>query len=180
MSSFLQCSIELLNSYYFVKQRKCKRGLSELKDLTHACTGWFPPNSVSHLCPLPSTPVPVATTPWCRSRVELQEVLPADPGPFQSLTGRRQQHKPKATLQPGVPAPTESGPCFFSPAERAKWPLDFSRRNSRGLSNLSPGKTSSCMKRPATSIIFISRFSASPCQHAPSSQRDTLSFTMIF
>lgn len=114
MSSFLQCSIELLNSYYLVKQRKCKRGLSELKDLTHACTGWFPPNSVSHLCPLPSTPVPVATTPWCRSRVELQEVLPADPGPFQSLTGRRQQHKPKATLQPGVPAPTESGPCFFS------------------------------------------------------------------
>lgn len=114
MSSFLQCSIELLNSYYLVKQRKCKRGLSELKDLTHACTGWFPPNSVSHLCPLPSTPVPVATTPRCCRQAELQEVLPADPSPFQSLTGRRQQHKPKATLQPSVPAPTESGPCFFS------------------------------------------------------------------
>lgn len=130
MSSFLQCSIELLNSYYFVKQKKCKRGLFERKVLTHACTGCFPPNSASNHCPLPSTLGPGATTPRCRGRAELQEAPPADPGPFQSLTGRRQQHKPKATLRPGVPAPTESGPCFF-PAERAKWPLGLLQEEER-------------------------------------------------
>lgn len=46
MSSFLQCSIELLNSYNFVKQKKCKRGLLKSKG-SHPCLDCvFPPKFV--------------------------------------------------------------------------------------------------------------------------------------
>lgn len=61
MSSFLQCSIELLNSYNFVKQKKCKRGLLKSKG-SHLCLDCvFHPNLWSSL--VPSTwaePIPAA------------------------------------------------------------------------------------------------------------------------
>lgn len=61
MSSFLQCSIELLNSYNFVKQKKCKRGLLKSKG-SHLCLDCvFHPNLWSNL--VPSTwaePIPAA------------------------------------------------------------------------------------------------------------------------
>lgn len=51
MSSFLQCSIELLNSYDFVKQKKCKRGLLKSKG-SHLCLDCvFHPNLWSNLVP---------------------------------------------------------------------------------------------------------------------------------
>lgn len=53
MSSFLQCSTELLNSYYFVKQKKCKRGLLKSKVLTHGWTMHLTSNLVSNLHPPP-------------------------------------------------------------------------------------------------------------------------------
>lgn len=53
MSSFLQCSIELLNSYDFVKQKKCKRGLLKSKG-SHPCLDCvFHPNLWSNLYPPP-------------------------------------------------------------------------------------------------------------------------------
>lgn len=53
MSLFLPCSTELLNSYCFVKQKKCKRGLSKSKVLTHGWTMYLPSNLVSSLHPPP-------------------------------------------------------------------------------------------------------------------------------
>lgn len=53
MSSFLQCSIELLNSYDFVKQKKCKRGLLKSKG-SHPCLDCvFHPNLWSNPYPPP-------------------------------------------------------------------------------------------------------------------------------
>lgn len=53
MSSFLQCSIELLNSYDFVKQKKCKRGLLKSKGSYPCLDCVFHPNLWSNLYPPP-------------------------------------------------------------------------------------------------------------------------------
>lgn len=70
MSSFLQCSIELLNSYNFVKQKKCKRGRLKSKG-SHPCLDCvFHPNLWSNLNPPPG-PNPSASSSkgpsssWC-------------------------------------------------------------------------------------------------------------------
>lgn len=62
MSSFLQCSIELLNSYNFVKQKKCKRGLLKSKG-SHPCLDCvFHPNLWSNLYPPPGPNPPASSS----------------------------------------------------------------------------------------------------------------------
>lgn len=118
MSSFLQCSIELLNSYNFVKQKKCKRGLLKSKVLTHVWTLHFPSNFASNLYPpplseptrfnqrkgptarggaeSPSSSPDVAPTGLATARLEqsgLGEALPYELQPLSSVTGRNRQHR---------------------------------------------------------------------------------------
>lgn len=140
--------------------------------------GVFPltPRATTALCLPPSAQGPpphgAAAEQSCKRRL-LQTPAPSSPS---RGGGSSTNQKPRCGLVSPLPP---SQDLVFSRQREQSGPLDFSRRKNGGLSNLSPCKTTSCMKRPATSI-FISRFSASPCQHTPSSQRDTLSFTMVF
>lgn len=125
MSSFLQCSIELLNSYYFVEQKKCKRGLLKSEVLTHVWTIHFPPNFASNLPPpplsqqtrfnqrkgptapggaqSPSSPPAVAPTAlptaWLSGAGSARR-SPASSSPSPSVTGRNRQHRPGWNKKP--------------------------------------------------------------------------------
>lgn len=121
MSSFLQCSIELLNSYYFVKQKKCKRGLLKSKVLTHVWTVYFPSNFASNPYPppsseprrfnqrkgpttrggaqSPSSSPDAAPTAWL-SGAGSERRFPANSGSFRSVTGRNQRHRPGWNKKP--------------------------------------------------------------------------------
>lgn len=152
MSSFLQRSIELLNSYYFIKQKKCKRGLLKSKVLAHVWTVYFPSNFASNPYPPPlseparfnqrkgpttrggaqgpSSSPDVAPTAWL-SGAGSERRFPTNSGSSRSVTGRNQQHRPagiKSHAQLGVPTLTESGEPRFLPAESTNWLSDFSGR----------------------------------------------------
>lgn len=125
MSSFLQCSIELLNSYYFVKQKKCKRGLLKSKVLTQVWTVYLSSNFASHLYPpplseptrfhqhkgptarggaqSPSASPDVAPTglamAWLRGAGS-ERRFPTESSSFHSVTGRKQQHRPGWNKKP--------------------------------------------------------------------------------
>lgn len=196
MSSFLQCSIELLNSYYFVKQKKCKRGLLKSKVLTHGWTVYFPPNFVSNLHPpppseptrfdqrkgptarggaqsLPSSPAvaPTASATAWPSGAGSERRSPANASPFPFTTWRNQQRCPgwnkNSHPQLGVPTLTESEPCLLL-AEGRTWLLGLLQEEKWRTEHLSPLlQAPPVWQGPATSRIFISCFSTSPCQHTP-------------
>lgn len=127
MSSFLQCSIELLNSYNFVKQKKCKRGLLKSKGSQPMSGLCFPPKFVEQ---------PIAST-WAELTSLQQQgarQLPVLPrvrrAPFygsgsavlaRSSWGRGYQNQ----LQPRVWAwralPYRLQPLCFAPSSSTAW-----------------------------------------------------------
>lgn len=145
MSSFLPCSTELLSSYYFVKQKKCKRGLSKAKVLTHGWTMYLPPNLVSNLHP-PSLSKPTRCN---------QHKGPTAPGGAQSPSSSPDaapisgvgSGSPFICLQGGISSTTRAGIRSCTPAschqvrrtsllltESTNQLLGFSRRRRQGLS----------------------------------------------